>query len=245
VAYILNLLNGSDPSSDSILLDRFVIESSHITKYLSRVVKDKALAVYHVLFHLSWFETGQGVVIVPWAKVGSYIRSDQGNIIDDNTTVKRRLGDLLQKKCISVERQRSGANIISVYLPSEIAACRKLIDQDQAQGIVESVDLRDHFTNGPLRLLILDRDGRRCVYCRVTLSEDSFVLDHLMPMAGGGTNHNFNLVVSCQSCNQRKQDQNPLLFLLENYRVQLLTQSEFLEQKVYVEHLLGKAQGAG
>jgi hypothetical protein len=94
VSYILDLMRGTIESHpDRISLERYVQESSYVTRYLSRVVKDKALVVYHVLFHLSWFETGKGEIVVPWARVGSFIRSEQGNIIDNLTTVKRRLPD--------------------------------------------------------------------------------------------------------------------------------------------------------
>ena len=77
MSYILDLMKGAiEPHPDRISLERYVHESSYITRYLSRVVKDKALAVYHVLFHLSWFETGKGEIVVPWARVGSFIVSD-------------------------------------------------------------------------------------------------------------------------------------------------------------------------
>jgi hypothetical protein len=49
MSYILDLMKGAiEPPPDRITLNRYVQESSYITKYLSRVVKDKALAVYHV-----------------------------------------------------------------------------------------------------------------------------------------------------------------------------------------------------
>jgi hypothetical protein len=50
---------------------RYVPESSYVTLYLSRVVKDKALVVYQALFHLSWFETGKGEIVVPWGFPGN------------------------------------------------------------------------------------------------------------------------------------------------------------------------------
>jgi hypothetical protein len=157
--YILDLLNGTlEPKADRISLQRFVLESSYVTKYLSRVVKDKALAVYHVLFYLSWF------------------------------------------------------------------------------------DERDYYSDPERRIEILDRDKRTCVYCRLEVSEDSFVLDHLIPIANGGTNRRFNLVTSCQPCNERKKDQDPNQFLLSNYRIQLLSQQEFLKQKGYIEQLLDRGK---
>jgi hypothetical protein len=222
---------------DHISLERYVMESSFVTKYLSRIVKDKALVVYQVLFHLAWFETGKGVIIIPWARVGSYIRSEQRNIIDNNTTVKRRLSDLFEHKCISVNRQRGGANEISVSLPSDIASCRQLIDKE-IRIEPAKVDQQDYFNNLERRLVILSRDHQMCVYCTAALSEENFVLDHLMPVARGGTNKKHNLVVACEVCNRRRGEIDPVPFLRENYRQQLLTQDEFLRQKEYIEALL-------
>jgi hypothetical protein len=66
MAYILDVMKGSiEPRADRVGLEQYIREHSYITKYLSHIVKDKALAVYHVLFYLSWFETGKGVIIIP------------------------------------------------------------------------------------------------------------------------------------------------------------------------------------
>lgn len=247
MAYITDLLKGTiEPLPDRISLERYVQESAFVTRYLSRVVKDKALVVYHVLFHLSWFETGKGEVIVPWARVGSFIRSEQGNIINDNTTVKRRLPDLVKQKCIAVNRQRgNAANTISVSLPSDIPVCRELIDQEEREARVEpqAKDERDYYTDPERRLVVLARDGRACVYCTSSLSEEKFVLDHLVPPVKGGTNQKHNLAAACEVCNRRRGDSDPIEFLRENYRQRLITQDEFLRQKDYVEVLLVESTG--
>jgi hypothetical protein len=239
-------MNGAiEPTADRISLERYVQESSFITRYLSRVVKDKALVVYQVLFYLSWFETGKGEIVVPWARVGSFIRSEQGNIIDDNTTVKRRLPDLFTHKCIAVNRQRGNANEISVHLPSDIPACRELIklEEHESQITPQEKDERDYYTDPGRRLMVLARDHHTCVYCTAPLTEDNFVLDHLLPVAKGGTNRKHNLVATCDDCNRRRSDLHPIHFLRENYRQQLLSQEEFLQQKRYIELLL--EEGAG
>lgn len=250
MAYILDILAAKiQPRADQITLERYVLESSYITRFVSRVVKDKALVVYQVLFHLSWFETGKGEVVVSWAKVGSYIRSEQGNIIEDTRTVKRRLPDLFTHKCIAITPQRAGANAIAVHLPSDIPDCRDLIERearDSFAGIeAEALDTRDYYSDPVRRVLILERDVRRCVYCTVEVSEDTFVLDHLVPITGGGTNRKFNLITACSDCNRRKGAKSPLDLLLENYRGHLLGQDEFITQKAYVERLLADAAKAG
>lgn len=240
MAYILDVMSGKiEPRADRITLERYIIESSYITKYLSRIVKDKALAVYHVLFHLAFFETGKAEIVISWAKVGTFVRSDQNNIIDNNTTVKRRLPPLIQNQCITVNRQRGGANEIVVHLPSEIPACKKLIESEEAAlTITERTDDADYYSDPERRLMVLERDKRKCIYCLVDVSEDSFVLDHIIPMSKGGTNKKFNLVTACAGCNQRKQDDDAIQFLQANYRNQLINQNEYLKQKSYIESLL-------
>jgi hypothetical protein len=240
MAYILDVMNGKiEPRADRISLEQYIIEYSYITKYLSRIVKDKALVVYHVLFYLTFFETGKSEVIVPWAEVGSFIRSDQGNIIDNSTTVKRRLGDLFQNKCISVNRQRGIANEIVVHLPSEIPACKELIEKEVSTLLTtEKPDDADYYTNPERRLMVLERDMHKCTYCLVEVAEDSYVIDHIIPVSKGGTNKKFNLVTSCQGCNQRKQDEDAIMFLATNYRAKLISQDEYLKQKDYIENLI-------
>lgn len=242
MAYILDVMNGKiEPRADRITLERYIIESSYITKYLSRIVKDKALAVYHVLFYLSYFESGKAEVVISWAKVGAFIRSDQNNIIDDNVTVKRRLQPLLKNQCITVNRQRGGANEIVVHLPTEIRACKELIEKEEATLLkTEKPDDVDYYTDPERKLMVLERDKRKCTYCLVAVDEDSYVLDHLVPISKGGTNKKFNLIASCEGCNQRKQDEDAIKFLLANYRAKLINQDEYLRQKDYIESLIAK-----
>ena len=229
------------PRADKISLEQYVVENSYITKYLSRIVRDKALAVYNVLFYLTYFETGKSEIIIPWARVGGFIRSDQGNIIDNNTTVKRRLGDLLQNKCITVNRQRGSANKIVVHLPSEISACKELIKKEEITLLeTEKPYDTDYYTDPERRLMILDRDKRKCIYCLIDVTEDSYFLDHLIPVTKGGTNRKFNLATSCEGCNQRKQDEDAVQFLLENYRGHFINQNEYLSQREYIENLLAQ-----
>jgi hypothetical protein len=171
----------------------------------------------------------------------------EGHIISDNSTVKRRLPDLLENRCITIAQQRSGPNAISVHLPSEIPRCLELLEQErseaaQALGLL-SVDQRDYYSDPGRRLAILERDGRRCFYCTIDLSEDTFVLDHVLAIVAGGTNRKSNLITACSECNRRKSEHGPIEFLLMNYRNQLLNQREFLSKREEIEARLAEAAG--
>lgn len=43
--------------------------------------------------------------------------------------------------------------------------------------------------------------GQSCVYCYKDLSDQQYHIDHIVPLAFGGTNSITNLVISCPKCN--------------------------------------------
>jgi 5-methylcytosine-specific restriction endonuclease McrA len=68
-----------------------------------------------------------------------------------------------------------------------------------------------------LRLEILKRDRFRCVNCGRTPTEAVLELDHLVPVAGGGTDDPANLFTACRDCNSGKSDR-PLTSALPQVR---------------------------
>jgi 5-methylcytosine-specific restriction endonuclease McrA len=46
----------------------------------------------------------------------------------------------------------------------------------------------------------------RCAICGAFVRFDKFTIDHIIPLAKGGTNDHSNLQCTCQSCNRMKQD---------------------------------------
>lgn len=61
-----------------------------------------------------------------------------------------------------------------------------------------------------VRWLVLNRDNFTCRYCGQGAPEVEIHVDHVVPVAGGGSNHPDNLVVACASCNSGKSDR-PLM----------------------------------
>ncbi|HEY0972665.1 MAG TPA: HNH endonuclease [Gemmatimonadales bacterium] len=53
---------------------------------------------------------------------------------------------------------------------------------------------------------------RRCVYCATELDFASATLDHVYPVAHGGTGSPGNIVTACHGCNQLKGDLLPCDF---------------------------------
>lgn len=60
-----------------------------------------------------------------------------------------------------------------------------------------------------LRHRILKRDGFRCRYCGAHGSEVELQVDYVHPVSDGGSNHPWNLVTACRSCNAGKSDDLP------------------------------------
>lgn len=59
-----------------------------------------------------------------------------------------------------------------------------------------------------LRLQILARDAYTCAYCGGEANE----VDHITPVAAGGSDHPDNLTAACRSCNLRKKDKPLAVF---------------------------------
>lgn len=53
---------------------------------------------------------------------------------------------------------------------------------------------------------LIDRDGEACVYCE---SPNNLVVDHMEPIAQGGTDDIDNLALACRSCNAGKAGRTP------------------------------------
>lgn len=57
-----------------------------------------------------------------------------------------------------------------------------------------------------VRFEVLKRDGFRCVYCGAGSSGVQLEVDHIVPVARGGSNEASNLVTACFDCNRGKSD---------------------------------------
>ena len=60
-----------------------------------------------------------------------------------------------------------------------------------------------------LRALILERDGFRCRRCGCSPADARLVIDHIVPVARGGSCTATNLQTLCVPCNQGKSDRPP------------------------------------
>ena len=57
-----------------------------------------------------------------------------------------------------------------------------------------------------VRFCVISRCQFRCVYCGALAGDVVLVIDHVVPVAKGGSNDESNLVAACDDCNLGKSD---------------------------------------
>lgn len=57
-----------------------------------------------------------------------------------------------------------------------------------------------------VRMRVMKRDRFQCTYCGAPGTDVELEVDHIIPVAGGGSNHMSNLTTACRACNQQKSD---------------------------------------
>ena len=131
-------------------------------------------------------------------------------------TARHYLRVLARKGCIRILDRSPRGSRIAVRLPGEIAkrlaraprSERLLFAPREAErdaaGQPRAWPRSDHFRALDFRARILQREGGRCFYCRRRLRAREWTLDHVVPVARGGSDHASNLVACCSQCNWEK-----------------------------------------
>jgi len=65
-----------------------------------------------------------------------------------------------------------------------------------------------------IRKALFKRDGTQCTYCNTGLSHKTATIDHIIPIAKGGSRNSlFNMVLACSCCNNAKADKALMKYL--------------------------------
>jgi len=106
------------------------------------------------------------------------------------------------------------------------------VDRARAWAKENPERAREHFKAGRARrrARLLGSEGRHtrkdvaeileaqkgcCAYCRADLHKAKRHVDHIIPLARGGSNDRRNIQILCRPCNQRKSAKDPLDFARE------------------------------
>ena len=80
-----------------------------------------------------------------------------------------------------------------------------ILGVEYQHGTLEGIETKQY---------LLEKYNRTCVYCGAT--NVPLQIEHVIPKSKGGSNRISNLVIACESCNQKKGSQNIEEFLKEN-----------------------------
>ncbi|EFH80541.1 RNA-guided endonuclease IscB [Ktedonobacter racemifer] len=83
----------------------------------------------------------------------------------------------------------------------------QLLQQPEISGVEYQ---RGELAGWEVRAYLLEKFGRRCVYCGRT--DTPFELDHIQPRSRGGSNRVSNLALSCHTCNAAKGERTAAEF---------------------------------
>jgi len=135
-------------------------------------------------------------------------------------TCYRKLKSLEIKGFIKTIASEHKGQRIQVYYPSEIDGfVIDDIDNKKPELDIEEIDFFEIPEN---RIKILDRDNWECFYCFTKLTEDNYVLEHVISRPEGKNTYR-NLVASCRTCNNKKDSLNVNDFLRQLYRDNIIS----------------------
>lgn len=85
-----------------------------------------------------------------------------------------------------------------------------------------------------LRYEVLRRDGHACRYCGATAPEVKLTVDHVVPVALGGTDQPDNLVTACADCNSGKSATPPSSALIADVSAETLRFKTYLDEAMKI-----------
>ena len=116
------------------------------------------------------------------------------------STVSKKIRSLELKKAIRVLDVEHAGRVFQVFLPAEMGVVPSV---EEGTDVVVDIETVNFFEKGN-RVLILEREQRRCFYTLVQLDEANFVIDHVVPTSDGGGNSYRNVVACSRYANNRK-----------------------------------------
>lgn len=141
-------------------------------------------------------------------------------------TAREHLRGLARKGCVKLHERGQKGHLVEVFLPAEILG-RRLVSME---GLPPGKRCGPARKNPTVRLGLERREGGRCFYCRRKFEGGDVAMDHVVPLAHGGSSGAENLVAACCDCNSRKGEREAEEHLRVLFRERRLSASEFEER---------------
>lgn len=136
----------------------------------------------------------------PQAKAykAAYYQANKGRISE------RRKARYAEQREVAVEYSRAWvqANPERAREAFRMAASRRRARKRSAGGHHTSADLKE----------IFEAQKGRCAYCAADLNKVPKEVDHIVPLAKGGSDGRSNIQWACRACNQSKNARDPIDF---------------------------------
>lgn len=147
-------------------------------------------------------------------------------------STRKHLRTMDKKGCIKILEVRRDGLKIKVFIPSEISGC--VVDPKENLLVVD-IETINFYNDSKYRKTILQREKEKCFYCLKKITNDNYVLDHLVPQVVEVDNSYKNIVAVCHECNSKKSGSNANDFVRKLYRDSVLSQKELEERLAYIE----------
>ena len=136
--------------------------------------------------------------------------------------VREALRSLHRKGCVKIEDRSRKGHLVSVLLPSEVAA----LPLPPELVVQFDIEVLDFFMGRRYVAELLRRENGACVYCMKKVTAETCELDHLIPQAVELQHSYRNIVIACHGCNKAKGETAASDFVRKLYRDGILNEAE-------------------
>jgi hypothetical protein len=157
---------------------------------------------------------------------------EDGKPMSEGTAYKK-VASLQAKGCLTVVRTTHAGRLIRLHLPIEIPGVVVTKEPTEPQTLEEM----DFFDVPENRDRLLRREGHRCFYTLKELTNDSFIVEHVVSRPVGDNSYR-NCVAASREANNRKGALPAEDFLRRLYREGFLSETEFENRKQALKDLL-------
>lgn len=109
-----------------------------------------------------------------------------------------------QYRVVYIEKYKASKKAWKIKNPQKVAESHRnrRASKRNAEGLHTAADIRE----------LHNLQMRKCAVCRISIAKNYHV-DHVIPLALGGSNNRDNLQLLCPSCNLSKNAQHPVDFM--------------------------------